>query len=251
MSLGSSVEDRPLTIIEHLEELRRRLLISLAAFAVATIVSFLFVERILAILVRPVGQVVFLAPTEAFFVRLKVAGVSGVFLGLPVILYQLWRFVSVGLTRKERRYTLSLLPVSLALFVGGAALAFLTVLPVGVKFLLNYQTETLRPMISIRAYTSFAASFVLAFGLVFQLPIVVLFLARIGVVTPASLAAGRKYALLAIVAGAAILTPGGDVVSQFLMAAPTYLLYEVSILVARLLAPKRSAEVQQESVPTE
>ena len=241
-----------MTIIEHLEELRIRLLISLAAFAVATVVSFLFVERILAILIRPVGQVVFTAPTEAFFVRLKVAALSGVFLSFPVILFQLWRFVSVGLTRTERRYALSLLPFSLALFVGGAAFAFLAILPVGVKFLLGYQTETLRPMISIQAYTSFATSFVLAFGLVFQLPVVILFLARIGMVSPSTLAAGRKYALLAIVAASAVLTPGGDVFSQLLMAVPTYLLYEVSIWVARLVAPKPSAEaVQKESLPVE
>lgn len=241
-----------MTIIEHLEELRSRLLISLGAFAVATLVGFLFVDRILAILIRPVGQVVFTAPTEAFFVRLKVAALSGVFLSLPVVLFQLWRFVSVGLTRNERRYALSLLPFSLALFVGGAAFAFLTILPVGVKFLLSYQTETLRPMISIHAYTSFATSFVLAFGLVFQLPVVILFLARIGMVSPSTLAAGRKYALLAIVAASAVLTPGGDVFSQLLMAVPTYILYEVSIWVARVVAPKPSAEaVQKESLPVE
>ena len=209
--------------------------------------GYRFVERILAVVLRPVGQVVFLAPTEAFFVRLKVAALAGVFLSLPVMLYQLWRFVSVGLTPTERRYSLSLVPAALALFVSGAAFAFLVILPIGVRFLLSYQTPDLVPMISVQAYTSFVTAFVLAFGLLFQLPVVILFLARLGVVTPASLAAGRKYALLAIVTASAVLTPGGDVVSQMLMAVPTYILYEVSIWVARLVSPR---PVAQESPDT-
>ncbi len=240
--------DRPMTIVEHLEELRTRLLISLAAFVVAMLFSFLFVEPILQLLIRPVGRVVFLAPTEAFFVRLRVAALSGAFLSLPLVLYQVWRFVGVGLTPTERRSTLSLLPFSLALFVGGAAFAFFAILPVGVRFLLGYQTESLVPMISVGAYTSFATAFVLAFGLVFQLPIVILFLARIGVVTPASLVAGRRYALLGIVVLSAFLTPGGDVFSQALMAIPTYLLYEASIWIARAFAPRAP---RQESLPTD
>ncbi len=236
-----------MTIIEHLEELRVRLLISLGALGAMTAVSLLFVERILAVLLRPVGRVVFLAPTEAFFVRLKVAALSGVFLSLPVVLYQIWRFVSVGLTTAERRYTLSLLPAALVLFVAGGAFAFLAILPIGVRFLLSYQTENLVPMISVQAYTSFAMTFVLAFGLLFQLPVVILFLARLGIVTPATLAAGRKYALLAIVVASAVLTPGGDIVSQLLMAAPTYLLYEASIWIARFVSPRA---VPQESHDT-
>lgn len=237
-----------MTIVEHLEELRTRLLISLAVFVVAMLLSFLFVEPILQLLIRPVGRVVFLAPTEAFFVRLRVAALSGAFLSLPVVLYQVWRFVGVGLTPYERRSTISLLPFSLVLFVGGAAFAFFAILPVGVRFLLGYQTESLVPMISVGAYTSFATAFVLAFGLVFQLPIVILFLARIGVVTPASLAAGRRYALLGIVVLSAFLTPGGDVFSQALMAVPTYLLYEASIWIARAFAPRAP---RQESLPTD
>lgn len=236
-----------MTLIEHLEELRIRLLVSVAAIAAGTAVSWLFVDRILATLIRPVGQVVFLAPTEAFYVRLKVAALAGVFLTLPIVLFQVWRFISVGLTSTERRYALALLPVSLLLFVGGAAFAFSLILPVGVRFLLSYQTPDLVPMISVNAYTSFASAFVLAFGLVFQLPIVILFLARLGIVTPASLAAGRRYALMAIVVAAAVLTPGTDVFSQVLMAVPTYLLYEASIWIARFVAPK-PAEQQQSAV---
>lgn len=244
------MEDRPMTLIEHLEELRRRLLISIAAFLVGMIVSWLFVDRILGALIRPIGHVVFLAPTEAFFVRLKVAALAGVFVSLPVVLVQIWLFVSVGLTRTERRYTLSLLPVSLVLFVAGALFAFFAILPVGVRFLLSYQTPDLVPMISVAAYTSFATAFVLAFGLVFQLPIVILFLARLGIVTSQSLAAWRRYAVLGIAVASAVLTPGGDLFSMVLMAAPTYLLYEASIWIAKFVAPK-SVERQQSALGSE
>src|SRR5207302_1167598 len=136
-----------------------------------------------------------------------------VFLSLPVILYQIWRFVAMGLTPTERRYTLSMIPVAAVLFVGGAAFAFLTILPFGIRFLLSYQTPNLVPMISIAAYTSFATAFVLSFGLLFQLPLVVVLLARLRILTPAHLAAGRKYALLGIVTPSAVLTPTTDVVS--------------------------------------
>jgi sec-independent protein translocase protein TatC len=233
------MEDRPMTLIEHLEELRLRLLISIGAFFVGMVVSWFLVDQVLAALIRPVGRVVFLAPTEAFFVRLKVAALAGVFVSLPVVLFQIWRFVSVGLTRTERRYTLSMLPVSLLLFIAGALFAFFAILPIGVRFLLSYQTPELVPMISIGAYTSFATAFVLAFGVVFQLPIVILFLARLGIVTPQSLAAGRRYAVLGIAVASAVLTPGGDLLSMVLMAAPTYLLYEASIWIARFVSPKR------------
>src|SRR5438552_7909162 len=178
-----------MTIVEHLEELRVRLLISLVAFGIATIVGYLFVERILALLLRPVGQVVLLARTEAFFVRLKVAGLAGVFLSLPVILYRIWRFVAMGLTPTERRYTLSMIPVAAVLFVGGAAFAFLTILPFGIRFLLSYQTSYLVSMFSIAAYTSFATFFVLSFGLFFDLPLGFVLLACLGVVARPHLAA--------------------------------------------------------------
>src|SRR2546422_9367997 len=125
-----------MTVVESLEELRKRLLYSLAACGVALSGGYLFGERILAAVLRPVGQVVFLAPTEAFFVRLKVAALAGVFLSLPVMLYQLWRFVSVGLTPTERRDRPALLPAAPAVFVSGAAVALLVLLPVGARVLL-------------------------------------------------------------------------------------------------------------------
>jgi len=237
--------DRPMTIIEHLQELRRRLLWAVVALAAATAICYAFVDRLLSFLIRPVGRVIFVGVTEAFFVRLKLALLAGVFLSLPVLLYQVWAFVAVGLTPTERRYALWLLPPAFLLFVGGAVFALVLIVPVGVRFLLSYQVPgVLEPFISVGAYTSFLTVFLLAFGLVFELPVVLIFLAKLGLVTPAALAKGRRYALVIIFAAAAVLTPGGDVVSQLLLAVPTYLLYEASIWIARVVAP-RPAAVQQ------
>ncbi|MDR7544543.1 MAG: twin-arginine translocase subunit TatC [Armatimonadota bacterium] len=235
-----------MTIVEHLEELRRRLLLAFAALGAGSVVGFLFVDRVLDFLVRTIGvdRIVFFAPAEALFVRLKIALFIGVFIGLPVILYQLWAFVAVGLTQSERRMVLLMLPPSLVLFVLGAAFGLFVIMPIGIRVLLSYQTQTLQPLLAIGPTLSFVIAFVLAFGGVFQVPIVVVFLARAGVVSPATLAGTRRYAIVAIVILAAVLTPGTDVVSQLLMAVPTYLLYELSIWMARLVAPRPSAGVE-------
>lgn len=229
-----------MTLVEHLEELRRRLLLAFAALGGGTALGFLFVDRGLDFLIRMIGveRVVFLAPAEAVFTRIKIALLIGVFIGLPVILYQLWAFIAVGLTHTERRTALLLLPPSIVMFVMGAAFGLFVILPVGIRVLLSYATETLQPMLAIGPTLSFVMAFILAFGLVFQVPIVVVFLARMGIVSPATLAGTRRYAIVAIVILSAVLTPGTDVVSQLLMAVPTYLLYEISIWLARLVAPK-------------
>ncbi|MDR7481780.1 MAG: twin-arginine translocase subunit TatC [Armatimonadota bacterium] len=240
------MEDRPMTIVEHLEELRSRLLKAFGALGVGTVLGWAFVDRVLDFLLRQlqVNQVYFTAPPEALFIRLKIALLIGVFLGLPVILYQLWMFVAVGLTHSERKVVMSLLPPSLVLFVLGAAFGLFVIMPVAARVLLSYQTATLQPLLTIGPALSFMMAFIVAFGVVFQMPVVIVFLARLGLVSPAALAGGRRYALLAIVVASALLTPGTDVVSQLLMAVPTYLLYEVSIWLARLVAPRGAPAVQ-------
>jgi len=235
-----------MTIVEHLEELRRRLLLSFAALGAGTALGFLFVDEVLDLLIRmmQVRQVVFFAPAEALFVRIKIAVLLGVFIGLPVILYQLWMFIAVGLTQTERRVVMMLLPPSIVLFLLGAAFGLFVIMPIGIRVLLSYATETLQPMLAVGPTLSFMLAFVLAFGFVFQVPIVIVFLARMGIVSPASLAGTRRYAILLIVILAAVLTPGTDVISQLLMAVPTYVLYELSIWLARLVAPRPSSHVE-------
>lgn len=231
--------DRPMTLVEHLEELRHRLLVSLIALAVGAVLAYLVVDQLLAFLIQPVGRVVFLGPTEGFFTRLRVALLGGAFLALPVILYQAWLFVGVGLTRSERRAVLWVLPISIVLFVGGAAFALRAVMPVTVRILLEVgSTPQIEPMIALGQYLSFVTAFVLGFGAMFEMPVVVLVLARLGIVTHRTLAAGRRYAILVIFVLAAVLTPGPDVFSQFMMALPALVLYEASVVIARLAAPR-------------
>jgi sec-independent protein translocase protein TatC len=242
------MDDRPMTIVEHLEELRRRLLIAFGALGAGTAFGWLFVDRVLDFLIRQlqVTHVVFFAPAEALFIRLKVALLIGVLnpVVLGIVLYQFWAFIAVGLTHTERRAVVSVLPWSIVLAYLGAAFGLFVIMPVGIRVLLSYQTETLRPMLAISPALSFLMAFILAFGLVFQLPVVVVFLARLGFVSPATLAAGRRYAALGIAVLSALLTPGTDVISQLLMAVPTYALYEISIWLARLVAPKTVPDVQ-------
>ncbi len=239
------MDDRPMTIVEHLEELRRRLLLAFAALGVGTAVGFLFVDRVLNYLIHMIGveRIVFLAPAEAFLIRLRIALFTGVFVGLPVILYQLWAFVAVGLTRAERRTVMMLLPPSLALFVAGAAFGLFVIMPLGLRILLSYQTEALQPLLAVGPTLSFVTLFIIAFGFVFQVPIVVLLLARFGVVSPATMTSTRRYVIALIVVVSAVLTPP-DPLTLFLMALPMYALFELSLWIARLLAPRPRAGIE-------
>lgn len=231
------MNEETITLVQHLEELRKRLIRCLTAVGVAAAFCFFNVDALLKIISQPAGHLVFLKPTEAFFSRIEISLYGGVFLALPVIIYQVWRFVSPGLVKTERQYLFWIVPCSYLLFVAGAALAFFVVLPVGVTFLLAYGTENIQPMISIDAYLSFVTMLLLAFGAIFQLPLVILFLTKLGLVTPAMLAARRKYAVVVIFILAGILTPGPDIFSQLMMAIPTLLLYEISILLSRFVGP--------------
>lgn len=238
--------DRPMTLVEHLEELRTRLLIAVGAVAAGAAVAYLFVDPTMALLIRPAGSVVFLGPAEGFFTRIKVALLLGAFVASPVILYQVWRFVAVGLTRAERRAVLWVLPSAVVLFVGGALFALLAVLPVTVRILLDLGSAPgIRPMLALGQYLGFVATFALGFGVMFQLPIVMLFLTKIGVVSYPLLARGRKYAVLVIFIAAGVLTPGPDVFSQFMMALPALVLYEASVWIARFAAPRAATREAQ------
>ncbi|MEW5766260.1 MAG: twin-arginine translocase subunit TatC [bacterium] len=245
--------EEKLTLIEHLEELRRRIIISAIAIMIGFGVAYFFIERIIDFLIKPLtkteqaASLVFLSPHEAFFAYLKLALFVGIFLSLPVTLYQAWKFISAGLFVSERRLALIYLPASLILFLVGAVFSYLVVLPIGIKFFLGFTTSTIRPMISVTSYISFLGMMILAFGVIFELPLVILFLTKLGVVTPDFLAKKRKHALLVILVVAAILTPP-DCVSQLLMAMPMMILYEGSIWVSRvaLARKKRRGEKGEE-----
>jgi sec-independent protein translocase protein TatC len=183
-------------------------------------------------------RLVFIAPTEAFFVNLKVAFYAGLILSVPLLLFQVWKFVAPGLYEQERRYSFPFLIVSTILFLLGAAFAYMVVLPIALHFLIAQGGELWQPNITLSNYLSFCMRLILAAGLIFEFPVLVYFLAKVGVVTPEFLVQNRKYALLAAFIVSAILTPP-DVFSQVLLAVPLFLLFEVSIFVAKRVGAGR------------
>ncbi len=222
------MNDRPMTFIEHLEELRRRLLWSLGVWLLCAGVVFGFVDGWLPLLVRPVGRLVFIAPAEAFTARLKLAFSAGVLAAVPYWLWQLWAFVAPALEPDARQAIGRRLPLAVALFYLGAAFAVAVALPAALRFLLSFTSDQVQPMITFGNYVSFVAIWTLLFGAMFELPIVMLVLGRCGVVTVERLSRYRRHAVLAIFIVSAILTPP-DVVSQFMMALPLLVLFELSI----------------------
>ena len=224
--------------MEHLGELRVRIVRSLIALLVGLGLALPFSQKIVDYLARPVQaaghNLVFLALTEAFWVQMKVAVIVGLFIAAPAILWQVWRFVAPGLHDHERKYAAPFVIVGSLLFLGGGAFSLKVVTPFAIQFLLSYSRPGLQPMISIGSYVDFLLKFTLAFGLVFELPLVLTVLARMGVVTPAGLAKNRKYAILGAFVAGAILTPTPDAFNQTMMAGPLIILYEVGIVSARI-----------------
>ncbi len=228
------MQEKKMNLIGHLEELRRRAIICILTVVACSLFSYFYSDKILAILKRPFPHsLVFIAPMEPFVITLKIALFGGIALALPMLLLQAWQFTSSGLKEKEKRYLLVYAPFSLLLFLGGASFAYFLVIPIGLRFLLSFGGGSLEPMISINKYLSFITVMILTFGIVFELPLVSLFLVRIGIISPQFLARNRKVAIIAIFVLAAILTPSIDAFTQILMAVPLAILYEVSIWLAK------------------
>ena len=232
----------------HLEELRKRLIICFAAVGIGFVLSYGFKEKLFQILTRPLigvmqpgDRLIFTGLPEAFFTYLKVSFLSGIILAVPVIFYQFWIFVAPGLYDKEKRMIFPIVFLSTFFFVGGAFFGYFIVFPYGFKFFLGFASETIRPLPSMREYLSFASTLLLAFGLVFELPLIVTFLAKLGIVSVSFLKKNRKYAILLFFTVAAILTPP-DVVTQIMMALPLMVLYEISIIGAKVFGKKKPAE---------
>jgi sec-independent protein translocase protein TatC len=233
----ASVDDK-MPFMEHLGELRTRIVRSLLGLLVGLGIALPFSQKIVDYLARPVratgNNLVFLSLTEAFWVQMKVAVIVGLFIAAPAILWQIWAFVAPGLHTHERKYAMPFVLVGSVLFVGGGAFSLKVVTPYAISFLLSYSRPGLQPMISIGSYVDFLLKFTLAFGLVFELPLIITLLSRMGIVTPAMLSKNRKYAILGAFIAAAILTPTPDAFNQTLMAGPLIILYEVGIICARI-----------------
>ncbi|HEX8380167.1 MAG TPA: twin-arginine translocase subunit TatC [Allosphingosinicella sp.] len=257
----SDIDETRAPLMEHLVELRRRLIWSFIALGIAFAVSFYFAGPIFGFLVQPLiegfggpgeGRLVYTKLYEAFFTEVRVALFAAFFLAFPVIAIQLWAFVAPGLYAKEKRAFLPFLIATPVLFIGGGALAYYVVMPLAIRFFLGYQGQI--PGIQQEAlpamgeYLSFVMHFILAFGISFLLPILLILLERAGLVTRDQLKRGRRYAILVAFVIAAIATPP-DIVSQFMLAIPLILLYELSLIVIWFTERKRAKEAATLSPP--
>jgi sec-independent protein translocase protein TatC len=234
--------------LSHLEELRKRLIACAIAVGVGFVISYIFSERLFRILISPLMAVmgegerlIFTNLPEMFLTYLKTAFIAAILLVAPVIFYQLWMFIAPGLYQHEKKFAVPFVIFSTILFVGGALFGYFVVFPFGFKFFLGFANESIQALPSVKQYFSFAVKLLFAFGIVFELPVVVFFLAKMGLVTPDLLKRKRKYALLLTFVMAAILTPP-DVITQLMMAGPLILLYEIGIIIARVAGRKKATE---------
>ena len=229
-------ENKQFTIMEHLEELRDRLIKSAIAVTVTTLLSLVFAKQFLQLLIAPMGETppVSSTPTTNIVVFTKVALISGVALAMPVLVYQLIGFIAPGLTRREKRYLYLILPGATLSFVAGIAFAYFVMLPTAIPFLKGFLGDIVQPNWFVDKYISFITSLLFWVGLSFETPLLIFFLAKLGIVTPAVLSRYRKYAVLVIAVISAVITPTPDPFNMILVMGPLILLYEIGILLAKL-----------------
>lgn len=250
------MSDDQLPITRHLEELRKRLMIAAAAWLVAFLACYGFAEKLFQFISEPVrsalpegSSLVFISATEPFFTYLKIGALAGLLISLPVIFWQIWSFVAPGLYNHEKKYIFPFVIASSLCFGIGTYFGFVVVFPTIFTFLIKFGTGSgeINAMLSMGSYLSLSSKLLIAFGLVFELPIVIFFLARLGIVDHIWLAKNRKFALLIGFVIGAVLTPP-DVFSQTALALPFFVLYEVGIWVARFFG-KKPDEEQEEPKP--
>jgi sec-independent protein translocase protein TatC len=223
-----------MTLVDHLSELRDRLVRVVLALVVTSAIGFYFTTPIIAILVAPLPnkQLQYTGLGDAFMINLKIAVVVGIILAMPVILWQVWAFIAPGLTQDEKRAVRPWIPIALVFFALGVGVAYV-VMPFAVQFLLQFSSDYLNPLITAGPYFDFVTTLFLVFGLIMEFPILLFGLSRVGIVTSKRLADGRRIAILAILVFAAAATPGQDVVSFFVLGGTMYLLYEGTIFAIR------------------
>lgn len=238
-----SAEKRP--FLSHLEELRKRLVVCAIGVGAGFVIAYIFAERLFQLLVAPLkavmpegDQLIFTNLPEMFFAYIKVAFIAGIMAASPLIFYQLWMFIAPGLYRKEKKMAIPFVVSSTILFVGGALFGYFVVFPFGFKFFIGFSNEYVKALPSVKQYFSFSMKLLFAFGAVFELPVIIFFLSKMGIVTPQFLRQKRKYAILLTFALAAILTPP-DVITQCMMAGPLIVLYEIGIIVSRIAQKKK------------
>lgn len=224
-----------MSLVGHLTELRNRIIWSIAAVVVGAVIGFFASESVIAFLKSPLPTdkpLIYLSIGDPFAIRVRISIIIGIILGMPVILWHVWRFVSPGLTATERRAILPWIPAALAFFVIGVGIAYI-VLPFAAVFLLSFQTPELQALLSAREYFDFVSTLFLAFGLLMEFPILLVGLSRVGIVTSARLRRSRRVIILGIAIFSAVATPGGDLVSPTVLGITLYVLFEGTIVVIR------------------
>jgi sec-independent protein translocase protein TatC len=234
---GGPVPNEPgavMSLVDHLAELRTRIVWSIVGIGLGAVVGFAFGEQIIALLSSPlpVEKLYTTGIGDAFAIRIRIAIVVGIILAMPVILWNVWRFVAPGLTESERRSILPWIPAALVFFVIGVSIAY-AVLPYAAAFLLSFQTDELQALLTAREYFDFVSTLFLAFGLLMEFPILLVGLSRVGIVTSERLRRSRRVAVLGIAVFAAAATPGGDLVSPVILGLTLYLLFEGTVVVIR------------------
>lgn len=247
-SLDESDASGKMSFLEHLDEFRKRLIVSVVALLAGFMISFTFINRVFEFIMRPLqqvlpegGKLIYTEPTEAFLLYMKVAALCGLLLATPIILWQAWLFIAPGLYQREKKFAIPFVVFSTVFFLCGGLFSHFMVFPWAWKFFAGFSTDYMQFTPKIAPVFSMYVKMLLSFGLVFQMPTLVFFLARLGLVTPRFLLKNAKYAILIIFIVAAVLTPGPDVVSQSLMAGPMIGLYFISVLIAWIFKRRPAA----------
>lgn len=232
------------TLVDHLTELRDRLIKSAYAIAITTIVCFFFHEKLFDLVRGPVtahlpgGGLVFTNPMDKFLAHMKLAAVGGIVLACPAWIYQVWKFVAPGLYAHEKKYSIAFIAAGVLLFITGVCFAYFLVLPMAFEFLFNFGGSVDKPLITISEYMSFFATMILVFGASFELPLILVILGVLGLVSSQTLREKRRYAIVALATISAVITPP-DVLSMMMLLVPLTILYEISIIVVRLVERQR------------
>jgi len=226
------------TFLKHIEELRSRTIKSAGAFVLAFCLCYNFIGKLIPVLTAPAGHLVFTAPTDAFAAFMTVGSLMALFVASPFIVYQIWAFVAGALKPSEKKFVLVFAPLSLLFFLSGAAFAYFLAVPRAYRFLMSFSSGYLIPMVTVNNYLGFLGHMIMAFGVAFELPLILAFLAKIGIASPEYLRQKRRHAVVIILIAAALLAPP-DIVSMLILAIPLLVLYEVGIVFVKFFYDRK------------
>lgn len=240
---GESYEEKEMTFIEHLEELRWRIIYSLIGILIGTIVAWIFIDLLVEeVLLRPAKEsgvaLQNLKPFGQIFLYFQIALIAGLIISIPNVFFQFWKFISPALRKHERKYILAIVTFSTICFLAGIAFAYFVMLPLALSFAVQFGTQTIKNEFAVDEYMSIIISVMLAAGLIFELPMLSFFLSKLGILKPSFMRKYRKHSIVIIMIASAVLTPGTDPLSQVILAVPLVLLYEISILVSKFSQKK-------------